>query len=101
MDHLEIINQYKNNRIGCVRIDKVIQYCIDSLDLETVIIRAVWARDENNRKHSHQKIYISDVTLVELRTKLLKIKDKIKNVNNFDELFELIYKTYVLIIEIH
>lgn len=95
MDYLDVINYYKNNRVGCVRNDKVIQYCKNSPDLETAIIRATWSRDEDNNKHPHQRRFIKDVTLEELCIKLLKIKYKIINVNNFDELFELIYKTYV------
>ncbi|GHU53117.1 hypothetical protein FACS1894200_13690 [Spirochaetia bacterium] len=32
MDHLAIIQDYKNNPVGCVRNDKVIKYCKESPD---------------------------------------------------------------------
>jgi len=95
MDYNAIIKQYKSNRVGCIRECKIIQFCLKSPNIEIAISRAVMARDENGNKHSHQRRFVKDNTLAELYTKLLKIKDKIIIVNNFDELFELIYKTYV------
>ena len=95
MDHLEIIQHYKNSRTGCVRNDKVIEYCKKAPDLKAAIIRASMARDENGHKHSHQKQYVKDETLEKLQGKLLERELKIKNANNFDELFEIITQTWV------
>jgi hypothetical protein len=95
MDHWAIIEHYKNNRVGCVRDDKVIIYCKNSPDIETAIRRAAMARDEYGHKHSHQNQYIKDEKLEILEEKMLTKKKEILNVNNFDELFEIIIKTNV------
>jgi hypothetical protein len=95
MDHSAIIEHYKNNRVGCVRNDKVIKYCQNSPDIETAIFRSAMARDENGHKHSHQKRYIKDEILIRLVEKMLKKKNEIIKVNNFHDLFEIITKTYV------
>ena len=95
MDHVEIIQHYKGSRAGCVRDDKIIAYCKKASNLKTAIIRASMARDENGHKHPHQKQYIKDETLKKIKYKLLKKELQIKNVNNFDELFEIIVKTWV------
>jgi predicted patatin/cPLA2 family phospholipase len=95
MDHLEIIHDYKNNRDGCVRDDKVIKYCKNAPDLKTAIIRAAMAKGENGNKHPHQRRYIRDDVLKKLANKLIEREKQIKNIKNFDELFEIIVRTYV------
>jgi hypothetical protein len=95
MDHSAIIKHYQNNRVGCVRDDKVIIYCKTSPDIETAIRRAAMARNKNGQKHSHQSRYISDEILERLAEKMLTKKNEIMSVKNFDELFEIITNTYV------
>jgi hypothetical protein len=95
MDHFDIIQHYKNNRVGCVRDDSVIAYCKKAPDVKTAIIRAAMARDEFGYKHSHQRRFVKDEKLVILKERLLKSESEIKKVNNFDELFEIIVRTSV------
>jgi len=95
MDYLAIIQSYKTNRLGCVRDDKVIQYCKRAPDLKNAIIRAAMSRDSEGHKHSHQSRYIDDKKLLILKRRLLIREIEIKNIKNFDELFEIVYKTYV------
>jgi hypothetical protein len=94
MDYWDIIDNYKNSRIGCVRNDKVIIYCKNSPDIETAIDRAAMAKDEYGNKHSHQW-RIKDYILEELADKMSMKAGEIFNVKNFDELYEIITKTCV------
>jgi len=94
MDYSAIINEYKKTSFGCVCDSKIIEYCKASPDLKTAIKRAALARDEKEKKFIHQ-YRIKNDTLRKLDAELLKIKNKIKTVNNFDELFELVHGTRV------
>jgi hypothetical protein len=83
------IREYKRERNDNCSVDKVVKYVLEQKNIEDVIITAVRSRDKDGKKHPHQKRLQNDY-LENYVQKLLKIKNKIAQIESFNSLYMLL-----------
>ena len=79
------IMEYKNERNDNCSVDRVVKYVLKQKNIEEAINTAVMSRDENGKKHSHQK-RLPNICLKDYSQKLLIIKNQISQVKSFNSL---------------
>jgi len=87
--HKSLMGEYLSKRNNMCNID-IIKYTIEQNSLEDAISVAVMSKNRNGNTEYHQRRIYKDV-YPNFRKKLLNVKDKIKNVKNFDELINIIH----------
>jgi len=87
--HKSLIADYLSKRNNMCCID-IIEYTIEQKSLEDAIKVAVKSKNKNGNTEPHQRRIYKDV-YPNFLNNLLNVKDKIKNVKNFDELINIIF----------
>ena len=83
------IMEYKKERNDHCSADRVVKYVLKQKNIEEAINTAVISRDENGKKHSHQR-RLQNNCLEDYSQKLLKIKNQISQVKSFNSLYMLL-----------
>jgi len=83
------ILEYKSKRNGNCSVDRVVKYVLKQKNIEEAINTAVISRDENGKKHSHQR-RLPNNCLEDYAQKLLEIKKQISQTKSFDSLYMLL-----------